>query len=186
MGDWVDNEFLNFMNDSTHTKPKILWLVGLSGAGKSTIGDALIERLSAEGVQAARLDGDDLRVGLNSDLGFTPENRLENLRRAAHVAKLFSQLGNLTIASFISPLRADRQKIKEVLGEQYFEVYIKTSLETCEQRDPKGLYKRARSGELKQFTGVSAVFEAPESPDLIIDTERLTVTEAVDLLRSKI
>jgi adenylyl-sulfate kinase len=172
------------MNSDNASLPKVLWLVGLSGAGKSTIGDALHERLIEEGIQATRLDGDDLRVGLNSDLGFTPEDRSENLRRAAHVAKLFANLGNVTIASFISPLDSDRQRIREILGDQYVEVYIKTSLATCEERDPKGLYKRARSGELKQFTGVSAAFEPPCAPDVVIETERLSIVEAMEKLRA--
>jgi adenylyl-sulfate kinase len=164
--------------------PKVIWLVGLSGAGKSTLGDALLERMVQDGVQAARLDGDDLRVGLNSDLGFTPQDRSENLRRAAHVAKLFTQLGNLTICSFISPLESDRKVIREILGDQYLEVFIKASLSACELRDPKGLYKRARSGDLKQFTGVSAVFEPPSNPDLVIDTESMDVQSALEKLYS--
>ena len=170
------------MNLSNSSVPKVLWFVGLSGAGKSTLGDALLKRLTEEGIQAARLDGDDLRVGLNSDLGFTPYDRSENLRRAAHVAKLFANLGNVTIASFISPLESDRNIIRDILGEHYLEVYVATTLETCESRDPKGLYKRARSGELKQFTGVSAAFEPPSSPHVVIETENTSIEEAMEIL----
>jgi len=161
---------------------QVLWLTGLSGAGKSTIADALVERLKMEGVQAARLDGDDLRTGLNSDLGFSPADRTENLRRAAHVAGLFSKLGHVTVCSFITPMNADRQMIREILGEQYHEVYIHTTLEECERRDPKGHYKRARSGQMPGFTGISAPFEVPEAPEVVIDTQNLSVEQAVALL----
>jgi adenylylsulfate kinase len=168
--------------DETRTPPKVLWLIGLSGAGKSTIGDALIERLTVEGVKAARLDGDDLRTGLNADLGFSAEDRSENLRRAAHVAKLFTKLGNVTICSFITPLRADRDTVRAILGVQYVEVYVSTCLQVCESRDPKGLYKKARSGQIKEFTGISAAFEEPVEPHVTIDTVALSVEQAVDLL----
>lgn len=161
---------------------QVLWLTGLSGAGKSTIADVLVERLKMEGVQAARLDGDDLRTGLNSDLGFSPADRTENLRRAAHVAGLFSKLGHVTVCSFITPMNADRQMIREILGEQYHEVYIHTTLEECERRDPKGHYKRARSGQMPGFTGISAPFEVPEAPEVVIDTQNLSVEQAVALL----
>ena len=161
---------------------QVLWLTGLSGAGKSTIADALVERLKMEGVQAARLDGDDLRTGLNSDLGFSPADRTENLRRAAHVAGLFSKLGHVTVCSFITPMNADRQMIREILGEQYHEVYIHTTLEECERRDPKGHYKRARSGQMPGFTGISAPFEVPEAPEVVIDTQNLSVEQAVAFL----
>ena len=160
-------------------KPQVLWLTGLSGAGKSTIADALVEQLKLEGIQAARLDGDDLRTGLNSDLGFSPEDRTENLRRAAHVAGLIAQLGNVTVCSFITPMNSDRRAIREILGEQYTEVYVKTAIEECERRDPKGHYKRARAGQMPGFTGISAPFEVPEAPEIVIDTQNLTVDQAV-------
>jgi adenylylsulfate kinase len=163
---------------------KVVWLVGLSGAGKSTLGDALVKRLTAEGVQAVRLDGDDLREGLNSDLGFSNEDRTENLRRAAHVAKLYAGLGNVTIASFISPLEVDRQKIRAIIGEAFVEVYVKTSLKTCESRDPKGLYKRARAGEIKQFTGITSAFEPPAAPEVEIDTEFVGIDAAIELIKA--
>jgi adenylyl-sulfate kinase len=160
----------------------VLWLTGLSGAGKSTIADALVAHLLAKGVQSARLDGDDLRTGLNSDLGFSQEDRRENLRRAAHAANLIANLGHVTVCAFITPLNEDRHRVREILGDRLIEVYIRTSIEECERRDPKGHYKRARSGELKQFTGVSAAFEVPDQPDVVIDTETVSVVEAVRLL----
>jgi bifunctional enzyme CysN/CysC len=158
---------------------QVIWLTGLSGAGKSTISDALTALLRREGLSAAQLDGDDLRTGLNSDLGFSDADRSENLRRAAHVAKLFASLGNITICSFISPLNADRRRIREIVGERYMEVYVRTSLAECERRDPKGLYKRARAGEIKQFTGITSAFEVPDNPDLVLDTEGATVDQVV-------
>ncbi len=161
---------------------EVIWMTGLSGAGKSTIADTVVEQLRLQGIQAARLDGDDLRLGLNSDLGFSPESRAENLRRAAHVAKLFAGLGNVTICSFITPSNADRRRIKEILGDQCIEVYVKASLAECERRDVKGLYKRARSGEIKEFTGITSVFEEPDNPDLVIETEQVTVEEGAKIL----
>ena len=157
-------------------------MTGLSGSGKSTIADALVARLRAEGIQAARLDGDDLRAGLNSDLGYSPEERHENLRRAAHVARLFANLGNVTVCSFITPTIADRESIRAVLGDREIEVYVRASLEECERRDPKGLYKRARKGEIPEFTGVSAPFEEPARPDIVADTQLITTDEAVEAI----
>jgi len=165
---------------------QVVWLTGLSGAGKSTISDALTELLRREGLSAAQLDGDDLRTGLNSDLGFSDADRSENLRRAAHVARLFASLGNITICSFISPLNSDRRKIRDIIGDRYMEVYVRTSLAECERRDPKGLYKRARAGEIRQFTGITSVFEEPNNPDLILDTEGATVEHVVRSLAEKI
>lgn len=159
-----------------------IWLTGLSGAGKSTIADALAERLKLRGEWPARLDGDDLRTGLNSDLGFSTEDRSENLRRAAQVAKLYAALGHITIASFITPTNVDRARVREIIGHPYFEVYVKAKLETCETRDPKGHYRRARSGEMKDFTGIGSAFEEPDSPDLVVDTEETAVEEAVELI----
>jgi len=161
---------------------QILWLTGLSGAGKSTIADALVEQLRLDGLQAARLDGDDLRTGLNSDLGFSQEDRTENLRRAAHVAGLIARLGHVTVCSFITPMNADRRMIRKILGTQYTEVYVRTGIQECERRDPKGHYQRARSGQLQGFTGISSPFEEPESPEIVIDTEQTSIEEAVRIL----
>jgi adenylyl-sulfate kinase len=165
---------------------QVVWLVGLSGAGKSTIADAVAEKLRLEGVSVSRLDGDDLREGLNSDLGFSPEDRRENLRRAAHVARLMARAGHIAICSFITPMEADRQMIREIIGEGFNEVYISTSLEACEARDVKGHYARARSGELPEFTGVSAPFEEPSGADLVVNTEGISVDEAAQLVVSHI
>jgi len=164
----------------THREAEVIWMTGLSGSGKSTIADAVVARLKSEGIQSARLDGDDLRTGLNSDLGFSPEQRHENLRRAAHVAKLFGNLGNVTVCSFITPTNADRELVRSVLGDREIEVYVKANLEECERRDPKGLYKRARRGEILEFTGVSAPFEEPTRQDIVIDTQFMSIDEAVE------
>ncbi|MDR3692449.1 MAG: adenylyl-sulfate kinase [Fimbriimonas sp.] len=166
----------------TKRTERVLWLTGLSGAGKSTIADALVEQLKLDGIQAARLDGDDLRTGLNCDLGFSPEDRSENLRRAAHVAGLIARLGHVTVCSFITPLNSDRRMIRNILGDLYTEVYVKTGLAECERRDPKGHYRRARSGQLPGFTGVSAPFEEPDNSDIVVDTEELSVEGAVKAL----
>jgi adenylylsulfate kinase len=157
----------------------VVWLTGLSGSGKSTIADATVAELTQRGVSAARLDGDDLRTGLNRDLGFSLEDRTENLRRAAHVARLIARLGHVTVCSFITPRHEDRLHVREILAPNYIEVYVRASLAECETRDPKGLYKRARTGELRDFTGVSATFDVPDAPELILDTEALSVEEAV-------
>lgn len=174
----------------TDRKGQVIWLTGLSGAGKSTISDAVIELLRREGLNAARLDGDDLRTGLNSDLGYSDTDRSENLRRAAHVANLFASLGHITICSFISPLNSDRRKIREIIGDRYMEVYVCTSLAECERRDPKGLYKRARAGEIREFTGITSAFEVPDNPDLVLQTEGSTVEQVVrqlaDAIRRKL
>ena len=160
----------------------VVWLSGLSGAGKTTLADALALRLRAKGVAVARLDGDDLRQGLCADLGFTAEDRAENLRRAAHVARLMSDAGQVVVASFITPLRDDRLRVREILGARLLDVFVSTSLAECERRDPKGLYRRARAGAIHDFTGVSAPFEVPAAPDLVLDTENADVAELVDRL----
>ena len=149
----------------------VLWLTGLSGAGKSTLAMGLRRRLFERGRQVFVLDGDNLRHGLNSDLGFAPEDRAENIRRAAEVARLFSDAGAITIVALISPTRADRDHARRIVGDGFQEVYVRASLETCERRDPKGLYAKARAGKIAEFTGISAPYEEPEAPDLVIDTE---------------
>lgn len=161
---------------------KVLWLTGLSGAGKSTIAEAFIDQCRKLAIPVMHLDGDALRTGLCSDLGFSPEERMENIRRAAEVAKLFSEHGMVTICSLISPLIAHRDKAAEVVGEQFVRVYVKASVETCIGRDPKGLYQRALSGAITNFTGISAPFEIPTEPDLILDTENSTISACVDQL----
>ena len=160
-----------------------VWLTGLSGAGKSSIADALARQLKAQGRTVALLDGDQLRHGLNRDLGFTPEDRHENIRRAAEVARLMNAAGLTVIAAFISPYRADRAMAADIIGAAHFiEVHVSTPLAECEARDPKGLYAKARAGQIAQFTGVSAPYEAPLSPALSLDTGTLSLDESVERL----
>lgn len=158
----------------------IVWLTGLSGSGKSTIAMEVERRLFQKGWQAFVLDGDNIRHGLNSDLGFSPEDRTENIRRIAEVANLFVQAGMVVLTSFISPYRSDRDRARAVNPEAFAEIHVKASLAACEQRDPKGLYAKARQGAIAEFTGISAPYEPPLKPDLTIDTEKLSVDEAVE------
>lgn len=160
----------------------VLWLTGLSGAGKSTLALELESQLFRKGYQVYVLDGDNLRNGLNVNLGFSPEDRAENIRRAGEVAALFAEAGFIVITAFISPYRADRDRVRAIGPDSFHEVYVKASLETCEKRDPKGLYHKARTGEIPEFTGISSPYEAPEEPELAVDTDRLTVEESVALL----
>ncbi|GMQ91152.1 MAG: hypothetical protein BMS9Abin11_0459 [Gammaproteobacteria bacterium] len=157
----------------------VLWMTGLSGAGKSTLAHRLERELLLSGHQVCVLDGDGLRSGLCGDLGFSRGSRRENLRRAAEVAKLMASNGMLVIASFISPFKKERQLVSEIVGNYYIEVYVEADLKTCESRDPKGLYKRARVGEIENFTGISSPYESPENPDIRIDTGTQTIDECV-------
>ncbi len=157
----------------------ILWLTGLSGAGKSTIAMEAERQLFLKGWQVTVLDGDNVRHGLCADLGFSEAERSENIRRAGEVAHLFAQAGVLTLAAFISPTRVDRARVRAIAPDAFHEVHVKAPVEICEERDPKGLYRRAREGEILQFTGISAPYEAPEEAELILDTEALSVEEAV-------
>ena len=162
-----------------------LWLTGLSGSGKSTVGVALEKALNMRGVLAYRLDGDNVRHGLNANLGFGAEDRKENIRRIGEVAKLFADAGVVTISSFISPYQKDRdqvRKIHEDAGLPFLEVFINTPIEICEQRDPKGLYKKARAGEIKGFTGIDDPYEAPANPEITVDTGTISAQEAADVL----
>ncbi|MCR4946796.1 MAG: adenylyl-sulfate kinase [Lachnospiraceae bacterium] len=157
---------------------KTLWFTGLSGSGKSTIASALERRLYESGKHTMTLDGDNVRMGLNKNLGFGDDDRKENIRRIAEVCKLMNDAGLIVITSFISPFIKDRQSAREIIGEDSFiEVYIATSLEECERRDVKGLYKKARNGEIKEFTGLTSPYEAPEDPDITVVTEGRTVDE---------
>ncbi len=158
----------------------VVWLTGLPGSGKSTLAMALERRLADLGWQAYTLDGDNVRRGLNSDLGFSPEDRQENIRRIGEVAALFADAGTVCIVAFISPYRADRAKARAAAGaRRFFEVYVKSSLATCERRDPKGHYRKAHAGLIRDFTGVDAPYEAPEAPDIAIDTETQDVETSV-------
>ncbi|HSE73385.1 MAG TPA: adenylyl-sulfate kinase [Dongiaceae bacterium] len=160
-------------------KGGVLWFTGLSGAGKSTIAMAVEQELFRRGYQAYVLDGDNVRRGLNANLSFSPEDRAENIRRVGEVAALFADSGQVVVTAFISPYRSDRERARGAAGNGFHEIYIKASLATCEQRDPKGLYRRARTGEIAEFTGVTAPYESPESPELTIDTDRLSIEESV-------
>ncbi|HXV36542.1 MAG TPA: adenylyl-sulfate kinase [Myxococcota bacterium] len=160
-----------------------VWLTGLSGSGKSTIAVAAERELIDRGRLAFVLDGDNIRHGLNRNLGFSPEDRAENIRRIGEVAKLFSEAGVIAITSFISPYRADRDAVRALMGPgNFIEAFVDASLETCEKRDVKGLYSKARAGEIPEFTGISAPYEAPERPELVLDTNRQSVEESVDQL----
>ncbi len=159
--------------------PKTIWLTGLSGAGKSTLASWVEQQLMAQNKLTFILDGDNVRHGLNNDLGFSPQDRSENIRRVAEVAKLFNQAGLIVLVSFISPYIRDRSLAKTIIGEDHFlEVHLSTDLRTCEQRDIKGLYKKARKGEIADFTGISAPYEVPEAPDLRIDTENMSIEQS--------
>lgn len=164
-------------------RSKVLWLTGLSGSGKSTIAQHLERKLYNEGFFAQVLDGDNIRSGINSNLSFSPEDRTENIRRISEIAKLYLQSGVITINSFISPTLAIRQMAKEIIGaDDFIEVYINTPLEVCEARDVKGLYKKARKGEIKGFTGIDAPYEAPVNPSIEVKTHNMTIDESVDVI----
>lgn len=165
----------------------VVWLTGLSGAGKSTLANGLETRLCARGIHSCLLDGDNLRHGLNSDLGFSAQDRAENIRRVAEVAKLMVEAGLVVITAFISPFRAERQFARKLLRQgEFMEVFVDASLAVAEQRDPKGLYRKARRGELRQFTGIDSPYEAPEKPEIVIDTNVLPVNESVDRLYQRL
>lgn len=161
----------------------MIWFTGLSGSGKSTIAIALERELHSRGIMCRILDGDNIRSGINNNLGFTAEDRMENIRRIAEISKLFVDTGIVTIAAFISPDEAMRKLACDIIGrEDFIEIYVNTPLEVCEERDVKGLYAKARKGEIKNFTGISAPFEAPAHPDLCLDTSVLSLKECVDRL----
>ena len=160
----------------------VLWFTGLSGAGKSTIAMALEQELFRRGYHTYVLDGDNVRYGLNANLGFSPEDRAENIRRVGEVAALFADAGMIVITAFISPYRADRQRARDAAKDGFHEIYVAADVETCERRDPKGLYKRARKGEIAEFTGISAPYEAPEAAELTVDTRSLSVEQSLEVL----
>ena len=160
----------------------VMWLTGLSASGKSSIAMALEQALTEQGYSCYVLDGDNIRNGLNANLGFSPEDRTENIRRVGEVAALFADAGLICITAFISPYRADRARARQSCGDAFHEIHISADLATCESRDPKGLYKKARSGELREFTGVSAPYEMPEQPQLAIDTAHEDIAASVTTL----
>ena len=152
----------------------------MSASGKSTIAHALDKKLHREGIHSYVLDGDNVRHGINRDLGLSPEDRKENIRRTGEVSKLFVDAGLLVLAAFIAPYREDRREVRELMEKgQFIEVFIKCSISECEKRDPKGFYKKARSGEIEQFTGISAPYEEPEHPEVILDTDKMNTEECV-------
>lgn len=163
-------------------RARLLWFTGLSGSGKSTLAVALEERLHQQGFATYLLDGDNVRHGLNAGLGFSAEDRTENLRRIREVGKLMVDAGLIVLASFVSPYRSDREAVREAMGEDFAEVYVSTPLEVCEARDVKGLYAKARAGEIPHFTGISAPYEAPENAEAVLDTTTLALDDAVDQL----
>ncbi|MRT17809.1 adenylyl-sulfate kinase [Vitellibacter sp. q18] len=164
-------------------RPLLVWFTGLSGSGKSTLANALERALFERKVHTYLLDGDNVRAGLNKNLSFSPEDRTENIRRIAEVAKLMLDAGLVVLASFVSPYREDRENVKRIVGYGNFvEIFVNTPIDECERRDVKGLYAKARAGEIKNFTGVSAPYEAPMVPDIEIDTTKVSVEEAVAVI----
>ena len=176
-----DNRRLRERERRNGHKSGVLWLTGLSGAGKTTLAFGLGERLFERGYQVYVLDGDRVRAGLNTDLGFSHADRAENIRRGGEMAALFEDAGMICISAFISPYRSDRETARRATR-RFHEVYVKADLATCERRDPKGLYRRARAGEIEHFTGIDDIYEPPESAALVIDTAATTVDEALATL----
>ncbi|MBE4910127.1 adenylyl-sulfate kinase [Bacillus luteolus] len=169
--------------DKNNHKSCVLWFTGLSGSGKSSLANALDKKLHSLGIQSYVLDGDNIRHGLNKGLGFSKEDRKENIRRIGEVSKLFVDSGTIVSTAFISPFREDRCSVRELFPEgEFIEIYVRCPLEICEGRDPKGLYKKARSGEIKDFTGISSPYEEPVNPELIIETNSKSLTKSVDII----
>ncbi|MEZ8169596.1 adenylyl-sulfate kinase [Vibrio sp. 10N.286.46.A8] len=163
--------------------PTVLWFTGLSGSGKSTVANAVESKLLSLGKHSYLLDGDNVRHGLNKDLGFSDMDRVENIRRIGEVAKLFVDSGTIVLTAFISPFIADRAQVRELLSsKQFLEVFIDTPLSVCERRDPKGLYKKARAGEIKNFTGIDSMYEAPLTPDIHVETEGQSIEACADIV----
>jgi adenylylsulfate kinase len=164
-------------------KARVIWFMGLSGAGKSTLAMHLEKALHQKGFLTQALDGDNLRGGLNNNLGFSEEDRLENIRRAAEVAKLFVNCGIIVIASFICPTQSTQAMVRKIVGEDFVEIFVDCPLEVCEERDVKGLYAKARAGIIKNFTGIDSPFEAPESPDLVIKTHLQSLEQCIEQIQ---
>ena len=174
-------------NDKTNHKSLVIWFAGLSGSGKSTLAGALETYLHEQGLNTYILDGDNVRKGLNSDLDFSEESRKENIRRIAEVSKLFVDAGVVVLTAFISPFKEDREIARKLIGdENIVEVYVECPLEVCEERDVKGLYKKARAGEIKNFTGIDSPFEEPESPDIKLNTADNSLADCFAILKQKI
>ena len=165
-------------------KGKVLWFTGLSGSGKSTLANSLDEKLNSKKYNTYILDGDNVRMGLNKDLGFSPEDRKENIRRISEVAKLFADSGKVVMTAFISPYLVDRYEARKLIGDDFIEIFVNTSLKDCIERDPKGLYKKALSGEIKGFTGIDAPYQEPKNPD--IEIKNMTIEESVNFIIKKL
>lgn len=170
-------------SENKHQKPCLLWFTGLSGSGKSTVANALDVALHNRGYHTFLLDGDNVRHGLCRDLGFSDEDRVENIRRIGEVSKLFADAGLVVLSAFISPFSSDRRMVRNLFpAGEFIEVFMDTPIETCEQRDPKGMYRKARSGKIKHFTGIDSPYEAPERPEVRLDTSTMSVNECVGAL----
>ncbi|MBU8772843.1 adenylyl-sulfate kinase [Cytobacillus oceanisediminis] len=162
---------------------KIIWFTGLSGSGKTTIANELEDILHSKGISTFILDGDNIRQGLNNDLGFSQEDRKENIRRIGEVAKLFVDSGIVVLVTFISPFASERKLVRDMVEkDEFIEVYVNCSLAECEKRDPKGLYQRAKNGEIKEFTGISSPYEVPENPEIILETSNYSIKECTEIL----
>lgn len=173
--------------EKLHQKAKVIWFTGLSGSGKTTLASTLEKELFKMGFLTQVLDGDNIRMGINSNLGFSPSDRRENIRRIAEIAKLFINCGVITLCAFVSPTERIRSIVSDIVGaDDFYEIYLSTPLETCEERDTKGLYAKARKGEILDFTGISAPFETPANSDLIIDTTTQTIEQSLAILLEKI
>jgi adenylylsulfate kinase len=165
----------------------LIWFTGLSGSGKSTLANALEYKLHQVGIKTYALDGDNIRKGINNDLTFSPDDRTENIRRIAEIANLFVDAGVVVLAAFVSPYKKDRENIRNIVGNDNFvEIFVNTSIEECEKRDVKGLYKKAREGEIKDFTGINAPYEAPENSDVEIITDNLSIDESIEIIFKEI
>ncbi len=184
---WQDTDITRaFRESQLGQHARTIWFTGLSGAGKSALANGLEKRLASMGMHTMLLDGDNVRMGLNSNLGFREQDRIENIRRTAEVAKLLNDAGLIVLTAFISPFANDRQRAREIIGDSFIEVYVSTPIEECERRDVKGLYQKARAGELDNFTGITSPYEVPEHPEVTIDTSRGSIEECVDRLFEKL
>ena len=172
----VDREMLEGLRGH---KGMVLWFTGLSGSGKSTLANALNEFLHSKGISTFILDGDNIRHGLCNDLGFSDKDREENIRRIGEVSNLFMNAGIVTITAFVSPFQSDRNKVRKIIGKDFVEIFCAANLDICEKRDTKGLYKKARLGEIKDFTGISSPYEIPSHPEIIVDTASLDLSKSV-------
>lgn len=183
---WHDRAVTKQMHvDRLGQKPCLLWFTGLSGSGKSTLANALELALYKRGISTYLLDGDNVRHGLNKDLGFSDKDRVENIRRIGEASRLFVDAGLIVLSAFISPFRSDRDMVRHLLAEnEFIEIYMSTPLPVCERRDPKGLYKKARNGEIKQFTGIDSPYEAPEHPEIAINSADHSIEKSVELVTS--